>query len=448
MYLQRRRRKWYALHDIPADVRQVLGRGARFVQSLGTEEHATAKLKGVALEMHWRSAIDQARRTARAEADGREKDATVGLASIDAERWRKLIREASSDEQRQILAEALDDELDAIVHRAAARAGIQDPKEPEFEGLPERIEGARIFAIATGALVPLSAHLEEYLGTLHGNEAKSVDMKRSTLRKFSERFPHVADVQRKDVQRWVNDMAAGGKALATIRRSLSELRGYWGYLTAINVVPETHLPFDKLALPKSPKGGARGRQERKPFEPADVIKLLEAAQAKGDHQLESLIRLGMWTGARIEELCSLRVEKVGEGYISIEDAKTPAGWRQVPIHSQLQEPLRCLLRESTDGYILMGLSRNKYGDRSNAVGKRFGRLKAELGFTEQHVFHSIRKTVATLLENVGVPEGVSADILGHDKPTMTYGLYSGGASLEVKRMAIEKLTYVKPLYGR
>jgi hypothetical protein len=33
----------------------------------------------------------------------------------------------------------------------------------------------------------------------------------------------------------------------------------------------------------------------------------------------------------------------------------------------------------------------------------------------------------------------TADTIGHDKPTMTYGLYSGGASLKVKREAIEKL---------
>jgi len=49
--------------------------------------------------------------------------------------------------------------------------------------------------------------------------------------------------------------------------------------------------------------------------------------------------------------------------------------------------------------------------------------------------------VATLLENAGVPEGVAADIIGHDKPTMTYGLYSGGASMKTKREAIEKLAY-------
>jgi integrase len=114
----------------------------------------------------------------------------------------------------------------------------------------------------------------------------------------------------------------------------------------------------------------------------------------------------------------------------------------VPIHSKLKATVARLRKASQDGYLLPGLVPNKYGDRSGALGKRFGRLKTRLGFGEGHVFHSIRRTVATLLENAGVPEGVSADILGHDKPTMTYGLYSGGASLATKREAIEKLSYV------
>ena len=56
---------------------------------------------------------------------------------------------------------------------------------------------------------------------------------------------------------------------------------------------------------------------------------------------------------------------------------------------------------SQDGYLLSGLTFNKYGDRSNAIGKRFGRLKQSLGFSEKKVFHSIRKTVVTLLEDGG-----------------------------------------------
>jgi hypothetical protein len=39
---------------------------------------------------------------------------------------------------------------------------------------------------------------------------------------------------------------------------------------------------------------------------------------------------------------------------------------------------------------------------------------------------------------------VAADILGHEKQTMTYGLYSGGSSLKQKREAINKIKYPAP----
>ena len=52
-----------------------------------------------------------------------------------------------------------------------------------------------------------------------------------------------------------------------------------------------------------------------------------------------------------------------------------------------------------------------------------------MGFDDRHVFHSIRKTVVTILEDKGVSENVVADIVGHEKNTITFGLYSGGVSL-------------------
>ena len=81
---------------------------------------------------------------------------------------------------------------------------------------------------------------------------------------------------------------------------------------------------------------------------------------------------------------------------------------------------------------------NQYGDRGTALGQRFGRLKTAMRFGPEFVFHSIRKTVATLLEDAQCPEGIAADIIGHDKPTMTYGLYSGGPSMATRREWIEK----------
>jgi hypothetical protein len=53
----------------------------------------------------------------------------------------------------------------------------------------------------------------------------------------------------------------------------------------------------------------------------------------------------------------------------------------------------------------------------------------------------VRKTVATLLEDAGCPEGVAADLLGHDKPTITYGLYSGGSSMATRREWLENAVH-------
>jgi hypothetical protein len=56
--------------------------------------------------------------------------------------------------------------------------------------------------------------------------------------------------------------------------------------------------------------------------------------------------------------------------------------------------------------------------------------------------------VVTLLENAGVSENLAADTVGHDKPRITYGLYSGGASLVVKAEALEKVKYPCKSLGR
>ena len=48
------------------------------------------------------------------------------------------------------------------------------------------------------------------------------------------------------------------------------------------------------------------------------------------------------------------------------------------------------------------------------------------------------------LGNAGVPENVVVDIVGHEKTTMTYGLYSGGVSLAVKREALPRQGNASP----
>ncbi|MGO8868849.1 MAG: tyrosine-type recombinase/integrase [Alphaproteobacteria bacterium] len=424
-YLERRRRRWLALHDIPADVQALLGK-RRFVKSLETEDKGVAKRRAAVLEASWLSQIDHARERSNPESD--------------AAFYRRALREAPTEAERQRILASVENKSESLIFDAYSKAGklLEWPGEPETSSEPEIKTAVRFRDLATGKLVPFTEHLGEYLAGLR-IEDKDKDMRRAIIARFAETFPYIADVQRKAVQKWINQQAAGGKAAGTIRRALSALRGYWRYLGSKEEVSDDNEPFDRLMIAQNSKEAMQARRQH--FEPADVLKLLGEARKGGDAALADLIEIAAYTGARVEEITSLKVAKVKAGYIEIGEAKTAAGWRQVPIHSKLAPTIKRLATASTDGFMISGLGRDKYGDRRGAISKRFSRLKTALGFGPDLVFHSIRKTVATMLENAGVAENVAADILGHEKPRITYGLYSGGASLAQKLEAIEKLNY-------
>ena len=86
---------------------------------------------------------------------------------------------------------------------------------------------------------------------------------------------------------------------------------------------------------------------------------------------------------------------------------------------------------------------NKYGDRSNAIGKSFGRLKTRLGYCPDYVFHSLRKSFSNQVENSGGPHNVAARLMGHELSDMTFGGYSDGLMFERLREAIAKVDYSK-----
>jgi integrase len=204
------------------------------------------------------------------------------------------------------------------------------------------------------------------------------------------------------------------------------------------VVGDERQPFDKLHVPESSKNDG----ERREFTPAEVVQLHAAALALGHQQLADLIQLAAYSGMRREEICGLHVANVHADHFEViaKTAKTKASRRQVPIHSRLRSTVRRLVKASRDGYLLSGLGANRYGARGGALGHRFSRLRRAQGFGAAYVFHSIRHTVATQLEEVGVRLNVIDDILGWKKPGML-GRYSGGNSLAVKRKAIQKLKY-------
>lgn len=413
-HIEKCRNVWYATLKIPPELHEKLGR-TKFKQTTRTTDKRKAQELAKPLVAFWKAQI----RGAYGEPDAVQTEAL---------RWREAlaaIRDADDHEQTGTLESVLLDRAEAI------------------EGTKGEEAAQQFAAVALGTHTPSSLHFDEWAASVVHLEAKTQDQMKKDVGVLIKRFQNLEQITPQAVRKWVNELTsrpAAPASASSVKRMVSFWRSYWRFLVKVEAVPPGSEPFALIELPAVSRKEAATKGWT-PFPHEAVASLINAARAKGDSELVDLITLGAYTGARIEELCALKLADIGSTSFRIIDSKTVAGVRETPIHRALEPLLERLRAASKDGYLLSGLTFNKYGDRSNAIGKRFGRLKTALGFGRSHVFHSLRKTLVTALENAGVSENLAADIVGHEKPRITYGLYSGGASLEVKAQALAKVSY-------
>ncbi|WEJ70439.1 tyrosine-type recombinase/integrase [Pseudomonas sp. PSE14] len=198
-------------------------------------------------------------------------------------------------------------------------------------------------------------------------------------------------------------------------------------------------PFKDHDIPKESK--LNKRAERIAFTIDDVKQLRNAASPT----LANVITIAAYTGARIEELCKLKIEDVakvdGLAAFNITDSKTAAGIRSVPIHPHIAVLVDQLKQASEDGYLIKSPKGGTYGRKSQGFVNQFSTLKKKEGFGPQHTFHSFRKTFITELLHKDVAGPVIASIVGHETGTVTFDVYTQGASMKQKMAAVVKLSF-------
>ena len=416
-YLQKRRRQWYAILEIPKTLRQQFGR-PRFVQSLETESLSVAEKKVLPVIVGWRRQIDLAR------------GADIGT---DDELLAAIMRVRQDTQRAKVDGREL-----AELQMAQEEVAMMEALGPNND-YSEDDALFNAVSIAHGKTHLLREHIEEFLSS-RDVAPKTTDMQRRDLNLFADKFQYSHDATRLKVIDWVNVTlgAEQNLSLGTRSRMISAARVYWDYLEK-NKGLTLPSPLHKV-LPPKPKKKTKAMIEaqRKAFRVSDYHKLLSGSV---DDTLKDLITLAAYTGCRIEELCILKLENVSDDKVEIVDAKSEAGWRTIPIHQHIAQTVARLVAMSTDGYLLSGLTFNKYGNRSNAIGKSFGRLKKQVGYGESYVFHSFRKGFATQLENANIPVNVSARLMGHEVQGQTFGNYSDGLALKGLREAINHVDW-------
>ncbi|MEZ8088125.1 tyrosine-type recombinase/integrase [Vibrio sp. 1S139] len=163
--------------------------------------------------------------------------------------------------------------------------------------------------------------------------------------------------------------------------------------------------------------------------------------------------LGLYTGARLNELCQLYREDIFKQddtwVIRIDDKltgqrlKNNSSRRLIPIHDKLlqlgfidyissvqHERIFPALKQERDGF-------------ATAASKWFGRFKTALGFERGHDFHSFRHTVATQLKHAETSSVLAGELLGHSQNNITYDRYGKGMCLRKLKQAIDVIKVIK-----
>ena len=275
--------------------------------------------------------------------------------------------------------------------------------------------------------MPNGFFVKEWIDSQHGtNTARTQTEAKKAAKLAAQWFPTTTEWTAGNRTLWLQSETRNRKS---VQKDVGYMRSFFMWLQDNYFVDASVVnPFakDSFSYPKHLK--KPGELNRREANPNEITDLLLKARQKGDAELERFIVVGVLTGLRLGEIAAVTNKSIinqrGVRCIKVKsDAKTNASSdRLVPLCSGLVD-----------------YDWPKQASNDMAVGKRFGRLKSAAGYGRDLVFHSLRKTYATTCEQLGIPEGIAADILGHEKETMTYGLYSGGTSVEQKQIAVEQV---------
>ena len=356
-HIELRHKTYYAVLYIPKDVRLVIGK-TKFSRSTETGDQRIAERRAAAFALGWQAEISSARHESRDPLIAEAQDLLFNLKTSSS---KELVREIIEDRTNEI----------------SSNSTLGDIEADEFN------------KVATGRVQVLSSLIPAWIKhemEVKGLQQKTLDQMERDVGLLLETLKTSVTLTPEWTTRWILWIAEDRDLSASsISRIVSFCRNFFRYLQSIGeiskIIPNPFSIPDEHKKSKKAKSTSKNRIDSWiPFTSDEVVFLYKAALSNDVQSLADLIKIGAYTGARIEEICSLKCKDIhpDKHYFNIVSSKTEAGIRTVPIHSKIQGRVKELIDESDDGYLFSGLTFNKYNDRSNSIGKRFGRLKKKL----------------------------------------------------------------------
>jgi len=264
---------------------------------------------------------------------------------------------------------------------------------------------------------PFTITLKEALSSLLGHKTKMSRDTSSKIQNSLSRFLvylSVDDISLKDInkrqvveyiQHLGNEFAHG-----TIVAHLSRLKSMWTHAYQMGEIKTKTSPFCDHDLSQYRGEGSKPKQL---FSKAQLHKVLTECPVS----VRNLVKLGLFTGARISELCTAEVEIIeGIRCLVVRKGKTESATRVIPLPPQVSN-------------IQLPLNLD-----TKTAGRTFSRFKvAHVTDDSTRSFHSLRNHFITASERASLREFDVAHVVGHKTgSTMSFGHY---ARHDVKRLA-------------
>lgn len=418
---------WHVRLDLPAEVREAFGGRRVLTKSLKTgvktEAHAL-KLKWLDL---WKRQINDARTKP---IDDFREEAAYRVEQIDRTSRNAVYESAKvlTDiyQQYKIKSPELGEELRQIV-------AFESEYSPKTPFIKKRLED-----------------FEKYEKETRGVAHRTVDSHIKRLKSFDKFLKdNEKELNFDAVSEFLQTLDLSAK---TKKQYIFSLNTFWNF--AIKKDRGFREKYKNLKNPFKDheftelRRGTASDKNRRAFTKPEIERLYSEAKKADRQRLADAIKIASYTGARIEEICQLRVVDVikedGIDCLHIREGKTTAAVRHVPIHPKIVKDIKRLVNSSADGFLLKTAAGGKYETKSKGISSEFSIFKKALGFDRRCVFHSFRKSVITMLERADAKNLVIMSIVGHEPGkflNMTFDRYSEGPTPAAKLIALKNLDF-------
>jgi len=327
-------------------------------------------------------------------------------------------------------------EADAILHGDDQQWEGQEPNSLAKKNFIESLK------LTDQSYSPLSLVSKKFLAE------ESKILKNSSYRRKQTHIEHfikwtgnrdITKINKKIVGDYVTSIIQNNNpASATISNTVSNVGSFFRWAEERGYIE--YNPFSKYKLSKRNKGS----QNRKPWSNENIMTFLKSELIGVNEFIATCVSL--YSGMRLDEICNIQKTVINDNCFKVLEGKTKASKRKIPIHPVLKPLVERFMDSKEEVYLIKGIKRGGYDNkRSWNFQKKLGRHRKKIGMPEGVVFHTLRNTFATRMENLNIPRNHISQLMGHEDSNMALDIYSAGLAIEPLVKSIKKLTYEKEI---